>query len=240
MKKQIVIVSAILLGSLALTSCEDPLLCKNGDGPLVEEIRILPDFESVKLKGSMDITLIESTEFKVLIEAQNNLMSDIETRVSGDELIIDMDHCFKSFEAIHVYVYAPVFKGVNLNGSGDIDAEGTITTTYMDLRISGSGNVDMDLVTDKVKIDVNGSGNVHLNGTATEQEIFVNGSGDVNNFDLWTSITAIDISGSGDCRIYVEDELSVKINGSGDIYYKGYPTITDLIVNGSGEVRDAN
>ena len=92
MKKQIVIVSAILLGSLALTSCEDPVLCKNGDGPLVEEIRILPDFESVKLKGSMDITLIESTEFKVLIEAQNNLMSDIETRVSGDELIIDMDH----------------------------------------------------------------------------------------------------------------------------------------------------
>ncbi|MEE9503444.1 MAG: DUF2807 domain-containing protein [Candidatus Aminicenantaceae bacterium] len=44
------------------------------------------------------------------------------------------------------------------------------------------------------------------------------------------------ISGSGECRIHVEDVLNVVIAGSGNVYYKGFPSVVNTTIIGSGDV----
>ncbi len=137
-----------------------------------------------------------------------------------------MDDCFRQHEPIHIYVYAPVFEGLALHGSGDIDGAAKLVTPLFNLHINGSGDAVLDLETEQLEININGSGDVRLAGSAQRQDIFISGSGKVEAFELWTSVTSIVISGSGDCRVYAEDELAVRINGSGSVYYKGNPAIT--------------
>jgi len=238
--KKILFAAALFVGSLLLPGCDDGLICRRGDGPLVEETRVLPAFSRIEMKSAMDVTLIPNETYQVVLRAQDNVLEILETRVSGDKLILDLEECLRSHEPIHVEVYAPVFEGVHIKGSGDLDAVAPLVTPGFSLQIDGSGDAVLDLETELAQVFINGSGDVTFSGSATRQELDINGSGSIRAYELWTSSTSLLISGSGDCRIYAEDELAVRISGSGTVFYKGYPMITDLVISGSGEVIEAN
>jgi len=86
----------------------------------------------------------------------------------------------------------------------------------------GSGNVE---VTDPMSVD-------HL-------KVRLTGSGSFFGFPLTTNFCDVDISGSGECEITVNERLDVVIDGSGSVYYKGSPLIQEDI-SGSGQVLDTN
>ena len=44
------------------------------------------------------------------------------------------------------------------------------------------------------------------------------------------------ITGSGDIKTYPKEELSIDISGSGDILYRGDPTVTQK-VSGRGKIK---
>lgn len=90
-------------------------------------------------------------------------------------------------------------------------------------------------------VDVIGSSDVEiLDPLQTEYfELFLMGSGDFRGFDLTADRSYVEIIGSGDCRITTLEQLDIVIEGSGNLYYKGSPTIqTDI--TGSGNIIDAN
>ena len=109
----------------------------------------------------------------------------------------------------------------------------------IELRITGSGDLDMALEADDIEVDISGSGKVVLEGTGDELEIDITGSGDVRAFDLAVQEADVNISGSGDAEVRVANRLDVRISGSGDVFYKGQPEINDIIT-GSGDLIDAN
>ncbi len=230
----------LLLGSFVFSRCDENGLCRRGEGHLVEETRILPTFSKLETKGAFNVTLIPHDTYQVVIQAQANVMNAIESRVSGGELVLDLDECFRNYAPIHVTVYAPTFEAVKIKGSSDLDATAPLITPAFSLQIEGSGDAVLALETDQVAVFISGSGDVELSGSAVLQDLDIAGSGKVHAYELWTSKTAVRISGSGDCRVYAQDELSVQISGSGTVYYKGYPTLTELVISGSGEVIDAN
>jgi hypothetical protein len=86
-----------------------------------------------------------------------------------------------------------------------------------------------------------GSGNVTVSDpiSADRMEISLIGSGGFFGFPLTASRCQVDISGSGNCEITVNDDLDVAVDGSGSVYYKGSPIIHEDI-NGSGRVVDTN
>jgi hypothetical protein len=86
-----------------------------------------------------------------------------------------------------------------------------------------------------------GSGNVTVSDAMSTDRMSVSliGSGGFFGFPLESNTCDVDISGSGNCEITVNDDLDVVIDGSGSIYYKGSPIIHDDIT-GSGRVVEAN
>jgi hypothetical protein len=90
------------------------------------------------------------------------------------------------------------------------------------VRNTGSGNVT---VSDPISVD--------------RMEISLIGSGGFFGFPLTASRCQVDISGSGNCEITVNDDLDVAVDGSGSVYYKGSPIINEDIT-GSGRVVDTN
>ncbi|MBI1193588.1 MAG: hypothetical protein GC205_10500 [Bacteroidetes bacterium] len=234
------LLAVLVFTSLTFTRCTENGLCRRGQGPLVEETRILPSFSKLEVRGAIDVTLIPNDTYQIVIYAQANVINAIESSVSGSELILDLEECFINRESIHVEVYAPVFEAVQIKGSSDLDAAAPIVTPAFSLQIEGSADAVLELETDLVAVAINGSGDVALSGSASQQVLDIDGSGTVNAFALWTAQTTVQISGSGTCRVYAQDELGVRINGSGTVYYKGFPTITELVISGSGELIDAN
>ncbi len=221
---------------MLLTSCD----CINGTGPVVKTSRDVEVFKNIVLEMNADVFLTLDSVIKVVVEAQGNLQDHITTRSNGRSLYIDFkEFCYKTSEPVRIYISLPELSGIEVDGSGSVAGKGTFSTSIIDLDISGSGNIDVDIVADKVKADINGSGNIYLDGTSKKFKADINGSGEIRASKHNTYKAYIDIGGSGSCELFVQDYLDASISGSGDIIYKGNPEIKSHI-SGSGSLRKSN
>ncbi|MEM6807322.1 MAG: DUF2807 domain-containing protein, partial [Bacteroidota bacterium] len=117
---------------------------------------------------------------------------------------------------------------------GSIDMSGSYQRVYQE--INGSGDISLDIRAEEIETTIKGSGDLLMLGSAELHTIKMDGAGNLESFDLLSSTSDIRISGSGDADLNVANELSVVIKGSGDVRYKGTPTV-DADITGSGKLE---
>ena len=226
--------------NLALSSCtfyddDDIDFCLDGKGAVEKEHRSMRDFTGIELKIQGAVYVQQGNTTKLEVEARENLLSHIETRVSGNTLIIDNNRCFESGQDIKIYVTVPDLRKVMVSSSGKIKNMGTLKAEDLNLIVSGSGDLELNVDASDIQSKVSGSGSILLNGEAETHEIRIAGSGKVEAFGLLTAETEASITGSGKASVLVDDKLKVSISGSGQVRYKGNPQIQQQI-SGSGRV----
>ena len=212
--------------------------CENGRGPIVTESRTLPEYSSITNAIGANITLRQDVDQEFRISAPENILDNVTTQVMDGELIIDYRGCFSN-ASIDIFMVNPEIAGVHNVGSGDIYGGNPWQTNQLALRITGSGNIDVEFSADFVTSEITGSGSMELYGLVNESRIRVLGSGNIFAFNLESIDQDIRISGSGNCEVFAQEVLDVTISGSGNVFYKGNPTVSTNI-SGSGNVMEAN
>jgi hypothetical protein len=201
-----------------------------------KEERDVSSFTGVSLGISGDLYITQGSPQKVVVQAENN-MDEIETVVKDGVLRIKTDNWNSKIKGAKIWVTMPEVESLNVSGSGDIVAETPINADELELKVSGSGTIDIsELKGDEIGAAISGSGDIKLAGSADEMELRISGSGSVYADGLKLSECGIKISGSGSCKIDVTGELDASISGSGRVTYYGNPQI-DARVSGSGRVR---
>ena len=212
-----------------------------GNGQAASESRQVDNFNSVECDGPMDIILQDSPNPGARIECDQNLLSYITTETRGKTLHIEQKHGYnlRSDNPMRVYVSAPVFNEVALGGSGNITSQRILVNPdKMSLRMSGSGNIKVQVNTPELESRMNGSGDITLSGSADRWVASIAGSGNLYCFGLNTQKAEVTISGSGNAEVMASKQLTLKINGSGNIKYRGAANV-DSHINGSGSVSKA-
>mgnify|MGYP000500932513 CR=1 FL=1 len=234
-----IVLTIAVASTLVLTACNFTFEQVKGTGPLTEETREISAFSDLEINLPGNVYYTQSDSYSLKIEAQANLFEYIKTKVDGDKLKISTksNTSFSTSKAINVYVSGPMLSEIEINGSGNLFAQGAIQTDYVECEISGSGNAQFShLVVDEFEGEINGSGEIILTkGGAQHAEFQINGSGDIKGADFIAEQVKVEINGSGDVTIHAIDELDVSISGSGDVSYKGAPAVA-IDQNGSGDV----
>ena len=213
--------------------------CVNGSGPIVTRTLHVDQFDGVSLNMDADVFITQGPVFEVQVEGQNNIIDELERDARNGVWEIETDRCITSYSRLDIFITMPDIRSLINRGSGEIFGENDFVVNDLDLRISGSGDMDLSLEADDIEIIISGSGELHLIGSCDTAEHIISGSGDMEAFDLLTEETEILISGSGDAQVHAIDFLKVTMSGSGDVFYKGNP-VTDITITGSGDVIDAN
>ncbi|MEM6263369.1 MAG: head GIN domain-containing protein [Bacteroidota bacterium] len=236
MRRLTVLSVVALIIAMCWTGCDGDGVCVKGSGETVSQVIAVPDFDGIDLEIDADVFITQGEPQQVEVNAQQNILDEIERDVQNGTWEIELDGCIRNHDDIKIYITMPRLEKVHLSGSGDIQSQNVINTDDIDLRISGSGDIDLQTNADDITSRISGSGKIRLSGTADEHEMQISGSGDLESYDLITRSTDIRISGSGDAQVDVEEFLKVRISGSGDVRYEGNPTL-DVEVTGSGDVR---
>lgn len=225
----------LLLSSiLALGACERDL----------GEYVIIPvntgPFSQLRQDASTDIVLRQGPGFLVEFEGYEDIFYDLDFRVSGGKLIIGQrGHSWSSGRS-KIYITVPDLTKIEITASGDVYGDNRFRINGdIELHSRASGDFDLNLDVDEVYTWIEGSGQVRLRGYADLLEAEIDGSGDLYAFPLNSRNTRITSYGSGDAEIYATHNLYVRLRGSGDIYFTGYPYV-DYLVTGSGRLIDAN
>lgn len=241
MQTKIRLIIAILLVA-TLYSCEGGLWnCLRGNGIAAEETREPGAFTGFVSEGAFDIAVIPDSVYTIKIEADQNIIPYIRTRVSGGKLIIDTGtrRCLQSETPFFLTIHMPEVNYMNLTGSGQITAD-DISAENLRVEINGSGKIDLrGLDVGFLDALITGSGDFVFWGTAIETDLDITGSGNIDAFLLDSDICTASISGSGSIYVNVASRLNAYISGSGSIFYKGNPTVS-VNISGSGLVIDSN
>lgn len=217
------------------TSCSK-LHSIDGNGNVTSDTRIVQWFDQIKSMGDYHVIVIQDSISKVVVEAESNLQPYIETEVNDHQLVIKT-HEHRNIDnnyPIKIYVYTPDVTSIDLSGSGKIESD-SISSGTMNIELSGSGDMDLNIFCSNLDTKVSGSGDITLAGTSTQSDHKISGSGKIHAYSMITTSCFADISGSGCMYINVTDFLDVNISGSGKVYYQGNPSVSTHIT-GSGSV----
>ena len=240
MKKNILLPFATMFILLTMSSCYFDGNYKNrieGNGPIVSEILDIRDFDSFNIQNSANVVLKQGNKFHVEIEAQRNIINNLNTEVTGNIWKIRNNRPVWKSQKMTIYITMPEFKTIRISGSGDVSTVGDFDNLGdLELRISGSGDMDLDIDADDIYGRIGGSGSIRLSGKADKLDFRVTGSGDIYAMDLQARSAEASISGSGSIRVDVKERLDATVSGSGNIFYHGNPHINTR-VSGSGNIQ---
>ncbi len=187
-----------------------------GSGKTASEKRGTSGFYTVDLKGSMDVEVTRSDEFKCIVKGDDNIVPLIITEVKDQRLYISAKQSYSTRQKLSIFLEMPELTEVALSGSGDINMA-NVTKDTVSLKISGSGNI--------VAI-----------GEAKQVIAEVNGTGDLQIERLVAEHVDVTINGSGDANVWAKQSLNARVNGSGNIIYAGDPDNIYNDINGSGDI----
>lgn len=210
-----------------------------GNGQIVTRQRTAESFNSVEVSGGIKVHVRQQPTNEVSIETDENLMEFIDVFTDRGTLVIKekSGYNLNPSKELTVFVAAPVFESIEVNGACDIIGEGTVSGNQpLKMRVSGSGDIVMQVHLPAVSAHISGSGNVQLAGKATNFDAHVSGSGSVKCLELETENTTLDLSGSSDAKVFANQQLNIDASGSASIEYKGAARVNQSI-SGSGSVK---
>lgn len=190
------------------------------------ETRNVNAFTKISFGFPGKLYLKQGSPQKVELEGDKNILEKINVEVDGDRLVINSGnkwHNWGNEDKIIAYVTVENIDAINVSGSGDIIAQTKITCNELNLKVSGSGSVKVEVdAQNEVNANVSGSGSMDLSGRCKSFETNVSGSGRIS---LATNAS---------------DEANFRVSGSGKIEAQGTADIVKVSVSGSGKVLASN
>jgi hypothetical protein len=248
----------IAIWGLLFGACAMNRSAEYGSGRMKTEQRAVSGISGVSLETTGDLLIEVGNTESLRIEAEDNLISRIQTDVHDGILTIQTQApnslfftqparyylTVKSLSAISISssgdVWAPNLKSdrfsINISSSGNLKM-GNLNTDALAVQISSSGDVNMGVLNaESIDVNISSSGNLAIGGGEVKrQNVEISSSGDYGAKNLASDEAVIDLSSSGEVDIRVRNRLSANLSSSGDIRYWGNPNV-NINKSSSGDV----
>jgi Putative auto-transporter adhesin, head GIN domain len=204
------------------------------------ENRSVSGFNSIANAGSFSVHVKITGAESLKITADASIIDEIETVVEGGNLEVRFKHPHEQHHyngRVDVYITAKSLNALVCSGSGSIEVDGALKGNQADVTLSGSGTISSGVASGKVEATISGSGKINLNGSTGKTTVTISGSGELRAGDLKTDVAEINTTGSGNVHLNVSKSISAQIVGSGNVYYTGTATISDVKTIGSGRIH---
>jgi Putative auto-transporter adhesin, head GIN domain len=198
-------------------------LSLTGTGPVVSSTRILPAFDEVDCDIYADVILKVSSETKIELQGQQNIIDALKTEVNGSNLRLYFGNVnIVTNEPFKITVYAPAYSAIGLNGSANIRCDDALRGNDLGISLHGAGDITLiQCEYTRMDCDIQGSGNIIANGKAETFEVSISGSGDVKCANLEARVAKLSISGSGDIQYSGRPVVKTSVSGSGEVRNTG-------------------
>jgi type VI protein secretion system component VasA len=210
------VVAAVAAAALAGSARSAPHSVVHGNGNAATQVRPLPAFTGVELRGTIVVSVTQGSPQKVVVHADSNLVSHVTTAVSAGTLVVDTTGSFATRASMHVDVTVPQLTALTLSGHGVLSATG----------VSGSS----------LSATLSGSGVLRVSGSVGSLTVALRGTGDADLSGLSAGAVDATLQGTGRIAVQALDTLHATLAGTGAIFYTGTPSHVATSVTGTGTV----
>lgn len=218
-----------LLVALLFASCNGNFFNGiRGNGTVETEKRnITEKFTKVLVKRGIEVVLEQTEAVSVEVEADQNLISHITTKVENGTLVISSDANIYSAEAETVYVKMPVIEGLESTSGSNIKTKGTLknTASVTDIRIvSDSGSeINAFLEFDSINAESTSGSSISLSGKALKLRTAASSGSHIDAENLLANEVTSEASSGSSTEVHPLVHLIAKSSSGSSIDYAGTP-----------------
>ncbi len=207
---------------------------KTGNGQVVEETRNVDEnFTIVSASEGIDVFVTQGSEYKISVEADENIIDLIGTDVRDGRLKI---HAIENIGRAtkNVYVTLPEISALESSSGADLIAQNVVESERIELDASSGADLQVELVAGEVSADCSSGADIRVSGKADMLYADASSGSDIKASDLVVKRCNADASSGADISVNVSESLVADASSGADIRYSGDPSVqTKKSVSGS-------
>ena len=234
MKKSHISILAIASVVAIISLCSFSI---KGNGNVVKEDRVVEAYSGLDISSAFNVVIVQGDHYSLTVEADENLLPIIETKVKRGVLYISTKENIRKFEKMNIYLTFVDIDRMQISGAVDIESRGVINVKELNLDCSGATDVDLSLEVSTLRLDLSGASDIDLEGRCGMFVIDVSGASDLNAYDMKSNDVHIDASGASNVKVFAVSSIKADVSGASDVSYKGNPSTNDITTSGAGDVH---
>lgn len=194
---------------------------KKGNGVVTEETRkITEEFTEISAAEGLDVFVTQGDEFKILVEADENVIELIATDIKEGKLRV---HTLENIGRAtkNIYVALPEITVLKSSSGADLIAQNEIKTEKLDLDASSGSDIEVEVVAAEIEADASSGADIKISGRAEVFYANASSGADIKARALLTKRCNADASSGSDISVNVSESLTANASSGADISYSG-------------------
>ncbi|MBF9223179.1 head GIN domain-containing protein [Hymenobacter ruricola] len=216
------------------------LMQVQGNGTLAVRTQPVSSFTRLHLSVHGTVELRQSTEEKVVIETDDNLLEHVGVVNAGRTLYVTTEDKLRrpAYSQLHVVVHVRQLQHLDIASEGHVICpEPLLAVEPLEIKIQSLGNTQLRLRADALSLHCACQGHVQLAGTAGTVKITNMSEGDLDCGELVAQHLKLRNLGAGNIQLRAEQTIAIQHFGAGSVHYAGAGRLLDVRHYGDGEIK---
>lgn len=197
-------------------------------------------FNKIKSSTICKVSYTQSTDgtSSLQVYGSDNIVELVNVEIKDSTLVINMLKKNIKDSKLEIRISSPEIFSIKSEGVGNFTIKDKVETPELTVKNEGVGNVKIqNIICDNLKMYTNGVGNATLKGTAKNVTLASQGIGNIDADELIGENVEAKSEGIGNVSCYATSSLTAKVEGIGNITYKGNPAQKNLKKEGIGSIK---
>jgi hypothetical protein len=218
------------LTAILLPACRT----ESGSGNIITGKRNTGAFSGVSVSGGFEVEIKNGDKEEVTVEADDNLMDHIQTRVTDGTLRINLDKINVNNAHLKVYITAPVMDNVTASAAANIKTLHILTSPHsMTFEASSGGNITAEVNAPKIFATSSSGGEVELSGHTRDFNASTSSGSSITASQLLTENTVIEASSGATAKVHASVNLTAEASSGASIGYRGAANVKKTVSSGA-------
>lgn len=218
-----------ILVALLFASCGSNVFngIKGNGNVQTEKRNIAEKFTKISVNRGIEVVVEQSDAVMVEVEADQNLLSHITTKVENGTLVVSSDENIYSAEVETVHVKMPVIEGLESTSGSNIKTSGVLKSTLgvTDIRVASSSGseIEANLEFDSVNAESSSGSTITLSGKALKIRTASSSGSNINAQSLIANEVNAEATSGSSNDVHAAVKLVAKASSGASIDYSGAP-----------------
>lgn len=196
-----------------------------GSGNVKKESRkIEGNFTKVVSSRGLDVEIEQADAVSVVVEADDNLLPHITTRLEGNTLVISSEYnSYSNVTAKKVTVKMPKIESLSAESGSNLVSVNNLRSEDLDLSTSSGANMKVVVEADDLRAESSSGSQLHVTGKALDFETASSSGSGIEAGELLANDVSADASSGSHIVVHPIVKLDGKASSGGSVLYNNDP-----------------
>ena len=208
-----------------------------GNGKVKSETRkITEKFTKIEANDGLNVTIEQSNTTQIVVEADENLLKLIETKVENGVLVMSTKKQIGNYEKLTISVKMPIIESLTSESGSSLKTINTIKGTKIQLESSSGSNLNATISYDVVEATSSSGSQLNIEGIALKLETSSDSGSDLNAEKLTANEVVSNADSGSETKVNPKVSLKADANSGGSILYKNEPKSINKTEDSGGSI----